>query len=203
MDTFKKPRNISPPPPAKTIESNNRGHDSIDLTLEPDNELPKITSSNTKSPSQEFNINFKSSNWIENFAPKQKADLAIHTKKIAELEDWFRSISMLRGLGPILLLNGPSGCGKTATLKVLANEFGFSISEWITPVDVEYTRDIENNYNNNIAYEKQSDKFSQFLFQSSRYASVFDAGNTKRLVLVEDFPNTFIRDPTLFSEILE
>lgn len=206
MVTFKKPRTISPPPTAKTTEINNRGHDSIDLTLEPDepdNAPPNITCSKTKPPSEDVTINFMSSNWIENFAPKHKADLAIHTKKITELEDWFGSISILRGLAPILLLNGPSGCGKTTTLKVLANEFGFSISEWITPVDVEYTRDIENNYNNNIAYEKQSDKFSHFLFQSSRYASVFDTSNTKRLVLVEDLPNTFIRDPTLFNEILE
>lgn len=189
--------------PAQTTEAAHRAHDSIDLTLESDDVPVKLKKSTPQSTSREIDINFKSSNWIENFAPKQITDLAIHAKKITDMEEWFYSIANLKGSGPILLINGPSGCGKTAALKVLAKQFDYSISEWITPVDVEYTRDIENNYNNNIAYEKQSDKFSQFLFQSSRYASVFDVDNTKRLVLVEDFPNTFIRDPTLFNEILE
>lgn len=148
---------------------------------------------------------FKSSNWIENFAPQSKDDLAIHVKKIAELEEWFRTIksSKVKRSAPILVISGPSGSGKTATLKVLAKEFDYAISEWITPTDIEYIRRGNSDENENVTFnENQSDKFSQFLFQSSRYRSIFDT-SAKRLVLVEDFPNVFIKDSTSFEVVLE
>lgn len=154
-------------------------------------------------PVKMFYTDFKSSNWIENFAPQSKIDLAIHTKKIVELEDWFRAIKTKKRKesSPILLISGPSGCGKTATVKVIAKEFDYTISEWVTPLDVEYVRRDQND--ENIMYsESQSDKFDQFLFQSSRYRSVFDTTH-RRLVLVEDFPNVFIKDPSKFEEVLE
>lgn len=148
----------------------------------------------------------KSSNWIENFAPRTKSDLVIHAKKISEIEDWFNAMKAKKTQSPssILLVTGPSGSGKTSTVKIIAKEFGFTISEWITPVDIEYTRHIQNeNNNSNVSYcESQNDKFSQFLFQSSRYRSVFDT-STKRLVLIEEFPNAFIKDPSSFEQILE
>lgn len=160
----------------------------------------------TQQPSPIAHVNFKSSNWIENFAPNTKTDLAIHPKKIAELEDWFRLIEAQKKQShappQILLITGPSGSGKTASLKVVAKELNYNINEWITPTDlVEYNdNDISNNNYNS---EKQNEKFAQFLLQSSRYGSVFDSCAGKRLVLVEDFPNIFIRDPSLFEDILE
>lgn len=188
----------------------NESNDSIDLTIDTDeNQVPAKRLHNNNEPFQvpsvqQIDTNFKSSNWIENFAPRSKVDLAIHAKKIAELEDWFCMASMPKAKcsAPILMINGPSGSGKTTTLKVIAGEFGYTISEWITPLDVEHVRHTASG-NDYTWTESQSDKFSQFLFQSSRYASVFDSGNTKRLVLVEDFPNIFIRDQTLFADVLE
>lgn len=153
-----------------------------------------------------IHTDFKSSNWIENFAPKNRDELAIHAKKIAELTDWFRGIKSARvkRSAPILLISGPSGAGKTAALKVLAKEFDYAISEWITPTDIEHTRrGGKNDENDNVTYsESQTDTFSQFLFQSSRYRSVFDT-SAKRLVLVEDLPNVFIKDPSSFEDVLE
>lgn len=147
---------------------------------------------------------FGSSNWIENFAPRTKVDLAIHAKKVAEIDDWFRTIrdKRMKNAAPILLATGPSGCGKSATLKIIAKDFGYTISEWITPVDIEHTRHDQYNTDKITYTESQADKFSQFLFQSSRYRSVFDT-SSKRLVLVEDFPNVFLKDPTSFEEVLE
>lgn len=161
----------------------------------------------TQKPAAQVSIiytDFKSSNWIENFAPRTKADLAIHTKKVAEVEDWFRAIKdrRLKVAAPILLVTGPSGSGKSATIKIIAQEYGYMISEWITPVDIEHTRHDRNDTEKITYSESQVDKFSQFLFQSSRYRSVFDT-SSKRLVLVEDFPNVFIKDPNSFEEVLE
>lgn len=168
---------------------------------------------NTKSSNSTLNESFKpvrmvytdfmSSNWIKNFEPQDKGDLTIHTKKLAELEEWFNAIKTKKlKSAPILLLIGPSGSGKTAAIQVLAKEYNYTISEWVTPVDIEYNR-IDRNESENITYsESQNDKFSQFLFQSSRYRSVFDT-QSKRLVLIEDFPNTFVKDPNSFEEVLE
>lgn len=35
---------------------------------------------------------FKSANWIDNFAPQTIDDLAVHHKKINELYDWFQNV---------------------------------------------------------------------------------------------------------------
>lgn len=166
----------------------------------------ETTNSTPKQASQVTMIysDFKSSNWIENFAPRTKPDLAIHPKKIAEVEEWFRAIKSrtIKVAAPMLLVTGPSGSGKSATIKIIAKEFGYTISEWITPVDIEHIRRDRNDSEKITYSESQVDKFSQFLFQSSRYRSVFDT-SSKRLVLVEDFPNVFIKDPASFEEVLE
>lgn len=165
------------------------------------------TTSSTRKTTPNVSItctDYKSSNWIENFAPRTKPDLAIHPKKLNDVENWVRAIKekTIKDSAPILLLTGPSGCGKTASVKILAKEFGYTISEWITPVDIEHTR-YDRGDSDKITYsESQNDKFVQFLFQSSRYRSVFDT-SSKRLVLVEDFPNVFIKDPSSFEGVLE
>lgn len=148
--------------------------------------------------------NFKSSNWIENFAPQTKTDLVIHAKKLGEVEDWFNSVKAKRVkcAAPILLVTGPSGSAKTAAIKVMAKEFNYEISEWITPIDIEHVRGDRVDGEQITYSESQNDKFSQFLFQSSRYRSVFDT-SSKRLVLVEDFPNTYLKDPAAFETVLE
>lgn len=102
----------------------------------------------------------------------------------------------------MLLLTGPSGSGKTAAIRLVAKELDFDISEWIVPVDIDLT--VNNRQDDdrfNTYTENQFDKFSDFLFRSSRYVSVF-ATQRKRLLLVEDFPNAFIKDSEKFNEIL-
>lgn len=190
------------------------GDDSIDFTdlnltnIENNNGTIRNTSINTSKTARAnvsiIHNDFKSSNWIENFAPRTAAELAIHPKKIAEITDWFTAVKTKKigSRAPILLVTGPSGSGKTTTIKVVADEFDFNISEWITPVDMEYIRHDRNDNENVTFSENQGDKFSQFLFQSSRYRSVFDT-TSKRIVLVEDFPNTFIKDPVSFEGVLE
>lgn len=91
----------------------------------------------------------------------------------------------------ILLLTGPPGCGKTACVRVLAEELGYEVNEWLAPLDDEYTK--EN-------YQSQKDKFYEFLFKASRYQSLFN--QKRRLLLVEDFPNILMDQKSVFHEIL-
>lgn len=179
----------------------------LDLSNICNNNQPATETLKAHTPSEVSMIHadFKSSNWIENFAPRNKADLAIHAKKVCEVEGWFKAIAerKIKVAAPILLVTGPSGSGKSATFKIIAKDFGYTMSEWITPVDIEHTRHDKFNDTEKITYiESQTDKFAQFLFQSSRYRSVFDT-SSKRLVLVKDFPHVFIKDPNSFVAVLE
>lgn len=86
-------------------------------------------------------------------------------------------------------------------MRLIAKELGYDISEWIVPLDIDLKRNNKQDDDNDNIYENQNDKFSQFLFRSSRYKSVFD-NQKKRLLVVEDFPNSFINDAETFSEVL-
>lgn len=168
-----------------------------------------LKSNERRSPSSTFadsspttHSNFSSSNWTEKFAPQSIDDLAVHSKKIDEIRDWIRKWESDKTNGSVLLLTGPPGSGKTATVRLLAQEFDFDISEWIVPLDVDLKRNNKNDDDTGITYtETQYDKFSNFLYRSSRYVSVF-ASQRKRLLLVEDFPNIFLKDPEKFNELL-
>lgn len=50
--------------------------------------------------------------------------------------------------------------------------------------------------------ERQSKTFLDFIISAANFTSLLD-NNSKKLVLVEDFPNTFLRTPAEFTEVLE
>lgn len=135
-------------------------------------------------------------NWLKVFEPVTVEDLAIHNKKIQEVEDWIKSVCNIN-CGEMLLLTGPVGCGKTTTLQVLAAKYGIRVSEWITPLDI----DIPSEKGEFEYKQRQSLKFLDFILTAANFTSLLD-DNNRKLVLVEDFPNTFLRTPTEFTDIL-
>lgn len=74
--------------------------------------------------------------WMKTFEPVNVEDLAVHNKKVQEVEEWIKNVSNHNN-SDMLLMTGPVGCGKTITLHVLATKYNVRISEWITPVDIE------------------------------------------------------------------
>lgn len=50
--------------------------------------------------------------------------------------------------------------------------------------------------------ERQSTKFLEFIINAANFTSLLDNNNSK-LVLVEDFPNTFMRTPSEFKDVLK
>lgn len=147
-------------------------------------------------------------NWIDLYAPKKIEELAVHPKKIQELEQWLKHCEIMKRKkqpAQLCLLTGPSGCGKTAAVQVLAKDMKFTIQEWTNPVDQDMIYNLgdqvfgESNFSSS-----QVDAFKAFLFKASRYRSLFEiAGNDRRLLLVEDFPNFLLRDPSALEAILE
>lgn len=92
----------------------------------------------------------------------------------------------------MLVITGPTGCGKTITLNVLCQELNIEVLEWINPISTNYEFD---------SGPGQSTKFLDFIFEA-KYPSLF-TDNKKKVVLVEDFPNIFIRSSNEFHSILE
>ncbi|XP_049873553.1 cell cycle checkpoint protein RAD17 [Pectinophora gossypiella] len=141
------------------------------------------------------NINHK--NWMKNFDPVNVEDLAVNNKKIQEVEEWIKVVNSNSTCSDMLLLTGPVGCGKTTTVHTIASKYKMKVTEWITPVDI----DIPTDYGDYEYKEKQSTKFLDFILKAANFSSLLDSNNSK-LVLVEDFPNTFIRTPSEFTDIL-
>uniref|UniRef100_A0A8D0CUA0 RAD17 checkpoint clamp loader component n=1 Tax=Sander lucioperca TaxID=283035 RepID=A0A8D0CUA0_SANLU len=129
------------------------------------------------------------------------ADLAVHKKKIEEVENWMR-VHSNAAKGGILLLTGPSGCGKTATVQVLSRELGLRAQEWTNPSNLEPYKWRMNGF----PCSSQFTQFQEFLLRANKYnclKMVGDGGTTDRkLILVEDFPNQFYRQPGSLHDIL-
>nr|XP_056703939.1 cell cycle checkpoint protein RAD17 [Euleptes europaea] len=151
--------------------------------------------------------------WVDKYKPKTQNELAIHKKKIEEVEAWLKAQVFQRQTkqgGSILLLTGPSGCGKSATLEILAKDLGIQVQEWINPVLMDFRKDdFQDALNNDfqvLPYQSQTVLFQEFLLRANKYTKLQMVGDImkteERLILVEDVPNHFYRDPSKLHEIL-
>lgn len=145
--------------------------------------------------------------WVDRYSPHSQAELAVHKKKIEEVEKWM-SFHTNTTKGAILLLTGPSGCGKTATVQVLSLELGLRVQEWTNPTNIEpYSSSSQHEWKmNGFACSSQSAQFQEFLLRANKYSCLKMAGDglatDKKLILVEDFPNHFYRQPGGLHDIL-
>nr|XP_039257110.1 cell cycle checkpoint protein RAD17-like [Styela clava]XP_039257111.1 cell cycle checkpoint protein RAD17-like [Styela clava] len=163
------------------------------------------------------NVAIKSSNedsatWIDKYTPSTFDDLAVHKKKIAEVEAWISHSKIMEKKGaPILLLTGPSGCGKTATVLVAAAAHSVQIQEWTNPLSISFTASREAG----LYHMNMTSQFEDFLFRSGRYPSLvlsndYANNNTpsqqnyedRKMLLLEDLPHHIIREPTTFRDLL-
>ncbi|XP_029915986.1 cell cycle checkpoint protein RAD17 [Myripristis murdjan] len=149
--------------------------------------------------------------WVDRHTPRCQAELAVHKKKIEEVENWMRAHADTKALkgGAVLLLTGPSGCGKSATVQVLSRELGFRVQEWTNPSSVDPDVNIfdsEPAWRLNGFPSSQSAQFQDFLLRANKYNCLQMAGDggssDKKLILVEDFPNQFYRHPGSLHDIL-
>ncbi|KAL9133117.1 MAG: hypothetical protein Q9175_005708 [Cornicularia normoerica] len=156
--------------------------------------------------------------WAEKYGPNNLEELMVHKMKVSDVRDWLENV--LRGQDRkvrfsrpfavvqslivskrLLILKGPSGAGKTATISMLAKAMDFDVSEWKNPVGAEVSSE---------AYLSMSAHFEDFLGRSGKFnelplADIYvDISATpsptvdalsettrERIILMEEFPNTF------------
>ncbi|XP_029999078.1 cell cycle checkpoint protein RAD17 isoform X1 [Sphaeramia orbicularis] len=145
--------------------------------------------------------------WVDKHAPRSQAELAVHKKKIEEVENWMR-VHTNTSKGGILLLTGPSGSGKTATVQVLSQELGLRVQEWTNPTGLELYSCSHQGISEWAVngYSSQSTQFQEFLLRANKYNCLQMSGDgrasDRKLILVEDFPNLFFRQPSSLHNIL-
>ncbi|KAF7649947.1 hypothetical protein LDENG_00133540 [Lucifuga dentata] len=144
--------------------------------------------------------------WVDRYSPRSQAELAVHKKKVEEVENWMRTHSNT-SKGGVLLLTGPSGCGKTATVQVLSQELGLRVQEWTNPTSVEMNNSSPHDWRlNSFFYSSQVAQFQEFLFRANKYNCLKMMGDggaaNRKLILVEDFPNQLYRQPGSLHDIL-
>ncbi|XP_026722454.1 cell cycle checkpoint protein RAD17 isoform X2 [Athene cunicularia] len=153
--------------------------------------------------------------WVDRYRPETQSDLAVQKKKIEEVETWLKIHIFQRQpkqAGSVLLLTGPAGCGKTVTLQILAKDLGVQVQEWTNPVSLDFTKEeLRNIFGHDSNFhtfpsQAQAALFQDFLLRANKYNKLQMLGesseNDKKIILIEDIPNQFYREPSSLHEIL-
>ncbi|XP_069792689.1 cell cycle checkpoint protein RAD17 [Narcine bancroftii] len=159
----------------------------------------------------------RSDSWVDEYRPQTQSELAVHKKKIEEVDTWLKAHIAKKCHhqdGSILLLTGAAGTGKTATIQVLVNELGIQLQEWINPLSQNKFKshdEFEDHWHTDSSFQMyvskpQSVLFQEFLLRANKYKKLQMVGDPletdKKLILVEDMPNQFYREPSCLHEIL-
>lgn len=159
-----------------------------------------ISSSSTNGNQAIENINGQQQisgvTWIDKYKPQNLDDLVIHPKKVDEVQIWFDRYKRNTYSCKYLLLLGPSGSGKTSTINVIAKSNKIKVIEWITPLDRDYNPDLNEEHRSILQI------FKSFLLQATRYPTLFGGQQQLKVILVKDFPNIFLHNPSSFHEIM-
>ncbi|XP_037657040.1 cell cycle checkpoint protein RAD17 isoform X2 [Choloepus didactylus] len=222
FDDFLENINISTILPATSLDVNNTSHrrKNVPSMLEssrfPARKRGKLSSSEQiygLENSEEY-LSEKEP-WVDKYQPETQQELAVHKKKIEEVEIWLKTHVLERQPkqgGSILLVTGPPGCGKTTTIKVLSKEHGIQVQEWINPVSSDFRKDdfkemfnLESSFHI-FPYQSQMAVFKEFLLRATKYNKLQMLGDDlrtdKKIILVEDLPNQFYQDSHTLHEIL-
>ncbi|KAI0161709.1 hypothetical protein GGR52DRAFT_582296 [Hypoxylon sp. FL1284] len=140
--------------------------------------------------------------WSERFGPINLDELAVHKKKVADVRRWFEDVMAGRLRQRLLILKGAAGTGKTTTVRLLAKDLRCELLEWRNPVGSQGA---------NHGAQSASAQFEEFMGRGSKFgqldidmdsnpssfgSEVDEKKSTRKLILIEEFPNTFTRSST-------
>ncbi|KAI1476377.1 Rad17 cell cycle checkpoint protein-domain-containing protein [Daldinia eschscholtzii] len=142
--------------------------------------------------------------WSERFGPTNLGELAVHKKKVADVRRWLEDVMAGRMRQRLLILKGAAGTGKTTTVRLLAKDMQCELLEWRNPVG---------SLGANQGLQSASAQFEEFMGRSGKFGQLdtdLDStpssvgkndnnDNTRKIILIEEFPNTFTRSSTALT----
>ncbi|PGH11812.1 hypothetical protein AJ80_06970 [Polytolypa hystricis UAMH7299] len=161
--------------------------------LLPESPVPGDTTLPTSTPL----ITEGSRPWAEEFGPTTLDELAVHKRKVTDVQNWLVDVFTQRSRQRILVLRGPAGSGKTTTLSLLSKSLGFDVIEWKNSLGSDPS---------SLGYTSNGTQFEDFLGRSDKFGSL-DLGNESsvvtngvgqlsspdvkpRVIVVEEFPTS-------------
>lgn len=142
--------------------------------------------------------------WSERFGPVNLDELVVHKRKVADVRRWLQDVLSGRMRQRLLILKGAAGTGKTTTIQLLAKDMGFEILEWRNPGST--LGSTQSNQSASAQFEEflgRGRKFGQLEFGTEDASQAVNQTNgmaldrleedRQRVILVEEFPNTFMR----------
>jgi len=149
--------------------------------------------------------------WPERFAPADLDELAVHKRKVQDVRRWLDDVFSNRLRQRLLVLKGPAGSGKTTTVRLLARDMHCEVLEWRNPASSFGAVGMA-------GYQSAAAQFEEFLGRGGKFgqldledeeesplppasssataAAGSGSGSEKKLILIEEFPNTFMRSST-------
>lgn len=140
--------------------------------------------------------------WAERFAPANLEELAVHKKKVSDVNAWLESVFGGQMRQRLLVLKGAAGTGKTTTVQLLAKSLDCEVLEWRNPLGSVASSE---------GFVSAAAQFEEFVGKGSKYGQLDIISESatappeisrkpldrrKNLILVEEFPNTFTRSST-------
>jgi cell cycle checkpoint protein len=130
--------------------------------------------------------------WADRYGPTNLDELAVHKKKVTDVQTWLQGTKNGRSNQRMLILKGPAGTGKTMTMSLLAKSMGMQMISWQNPAVS------ESGQGNSIAAQ-----FDDFLNRGGQFWSLdFEHGSPiqnlkndsiSKVLVVEDFPASMTR----------
>lgn len=142
--------------------------------------------------------------WSERFGPINLDELAVHKRKVADVRKWLQEVLHGRLRQRLLILKGSAGTGKTTTMQLLAKDMGFDIAEWRNPAGTAgFGAGTQSASAQFEEFMGCGCKFGQLDFEEENSTQTTDQsrtttigsqqGDRNRVMLIEEFPNTFMR----------
>ncbi|CAI0647087.1 unnamed protein product [Colletotrichum noveboracense] len=142
--------------------------------------------------------------WSERFGPVNLDELAVHKRKVADVRKWLEDVVSGRLRQRLLLLKGAAGSGKTTTMRLLAKDMGAELLEWRNPTSANGA---------NLGYSSASGQFQEFLGRGGKFGQLDldltaeaprpktekSGPSSQKIILVEEFPNTFSRSSSALT----
>ncbi|KAL2634762.1 hypothetical protein R1flu_006241 [Riccia fluitans] len=120
---------------------------------------------------------FDSRLWVDKHSPTSEKDLAVHSRKVAEVKQWIEEQlrDPSKAQSRMLVLTGPAGVGKTAVVRSLANSMDLEVLEWRTPTPILW-HEYSHHAVTGAPYMSKIDDFEAFIRKARKFLPLPTAG---------------------------